>query len=255
MKTITLTSPYTKGPEVKEVQNLLKKNPYGSFYTQKIDGVFGPYTANACKEAKYWLGYGKNDITPIAGDPLTQYLSGQKKLPLTNRLRRDQRLKAHEAADKDFRKVALEVAIGEIGTKENPPNSNRVLYSDWYGLVGPWCAMFVTWCYTKAGNKHFDPKKARWAYCPFMVADARNNRNGLKMVSAAEVKPGDIVLFDWQGDGVSDHVGLFEGWKKKGSTFTAIEGNTSLSDNSNGGQVMRRDRKIKEVICFARVLD
>ena len=255
MKTLTLTSPYTKGAEVKEVQGLLKKNPYGSFYTQKIDGVFGPYTANACKEAKYWLGYSNKDITPIAGDPLTQYLDGSKKLPLLNRARRDQRLKAAAAADSNFRKVALDVAIGEIGTKESPANSNKVIYSDWYGLTGPWCAMFVTWCYTKAGSKHFDPNKARWAYCPFMVADARNSRNGLKMISAAEVKPGDIVLFDWQGDGVSDHVGLFEGWKKKNSTFTAIEGNTSLTDNSNGGEVMRRDRKIKDVICFARVLD
>lgn len=251
---ITLTSPYTKNAEVKALQGLLKKNAYGTFYTQKVDSIFGPYTANACKTAKFWLGYGKNDITPTANATLIAYLNGSKKLPVLNRYRRDQRLKAQNLQDKDFRQKALNMAIDFLGVKESPANSNRVLFSDWYGLVGPWCAMFVTYCYHHSGSKAFDKSKARWAYCPFMVSDARNARNGLKMVSKDEVKPGDVVLFDWQGDGTSDHVGLFEGWKKKGSTFTAIEGNTSLTDNSNGGEVMRRDRNVKNVICFARVI-
>jgi hypothetical protein len=36
--------------------------------------------------------------------------------------------------------------------------------------------------------------------------------------------------------------------------FTAVEGNTSTSDNSNGGQVMRRDRnKNQQGTVFVRV--
>src|SRR5262252_5192294 len=42
----------------------------------------------------------------------------------------------------DLRVVALNRAIGQIGTKENPANSNQCPYTQWYGMVGPWCAMF-----------------------------------------------------------------------------------------------------------------
>jgi hypothetical protein len=253
MKTITLTSPYTKGAEVKELQKALAKNPYGNFYAAKVDGVFGPFTSNACKEAKYWLGYPKDRINGIAGDPLMSYLNGSKKLPLWHRRRRNARIKIAERQDKTMAAKALKKAISYIGVKESPPNSNRVLFSDWYQMIGPWCAMFVTYCYVDAGSKAFQ-RGSRWAYCPYMVNDARAERNGLKMIKASEVKPGDVVLFDWQGDGVSDHVGIFEKWTKKNSKFTCIEGNTSTSSNSDGGQVMRRDRDVKSVACFARVL-
>ena len=36
--------------------------------------------------------------------------------------------------------------------------------------------------------------------------------------------PGDIVFFDWDGDGVSDHVGIVESCD--GSTVRTIEGNS-----------------------------
>ena len=253
MKTISLTSPYTRGPEVKELQKLLSKNEYGKFYTEKIDGIFGPYTANACKEAKYWLGYKQESINSTAGLALVEFLNGSKKLPLLNRRRRANRIKIAEEQDKSMGAKALAKAVSYLGVKESPANSNRVLFSHWYGLIGPWCAMFVTYCYVDAGSKAFQ-KGSRWAYCPFMVNDARSERNGLKMIKPADAKPGDVVLFDWQGDGVSDHVGIFEKWVKKGSTFKCIEGNTSTSSNSDGGEVMRRDRNVKSVICFARVL-
>lgn len=248
----------TKGPEVKALQSALKENQYGSFYKDKVDGIFGTYTSNAVKSAKFWLGYPENEIKGFAADPLMDYLTGKKQLPLIYGARRRVRLKDAEkkAAEQTLGEKALASAITHIGTKESPANSNIVMFSKWYGLIGPWCAMFVTYNYqVGAGSKAFNPKAARWAYCPFMVSDARAGRNGLKEVSAANVRPGDIVLFDWQGDGVSDHVGIFEKWSDgKKNKFTCIEGNTSLNNNSNGGQVMRRDRTKKEVICFARVL-
>ena len=41
----------------------------------------------------------------------------------------------------------------ELGTLESPPNSNRTKYGAWYGFDGfPWCAMFVSWVYDKAGS-------------------------------------------------------------------------------------------------------
>jgi len=253
MKTLTLTSPQTKGPEVKKLQNLLKKNSYGSFYKNKVDGIFGTYTAASIKTAKYWLGYPDKDIQGFAADPLFSYLDGTRELPLLYKQRRKSRLA--QKPEVGIGEKALASAISFIGVKESPANSNIVMFSKWYGIIGAWCAMFVTYNFEFAAkSKAFSKNAGRWAYCPFMVADAKASRNGIKEVSAANVQPGDVVLYDWDKDGVADHVGIFEAWTdKKKTKFTAIEGNTSLGDNSNGGQVMRRDRTVKDTICFVRV--
>jgi hypothetical protein len=66
--------------------------------------------------------------------------------------------------------------------------------------------------------------------------------------------PGDLVCYDWEGNGVADHVGLFEAWTDKSAgKFTAIEGNTAVGNDSNGGKVMRRDRTRSNVQAFVHV--
>lgn len=139
------------------------------------------------------------------------------------------------------RSLALACATGEIGTAESPSGSNRNKYGKWYGMDGvPWCAIFCTWAYLTVDpqNKSF-VKGSRWAYCPYIVADARAGRHGLRTTD--DPLPGDLVVYDWSGDTVYDHVGLFQAWVGH-DHFTAIEGNTSAASNSNGGQVMERTR-------------
>jgi surface antigen len=75
-----------------------------------------------------------------------------------------------------------------------------------------------------------------FAYCPYGVTWFKN-----KGWWYTTPKVGDVVFYDWQGDGVSDHVGIVEKVNPNGS-IVAIEGNTSVGNNSNGGQVMRRER-------------
>lgn len=256
MKTLNLTSPLTKSPEVKKLQNALKTNKYDSFYKDKVDGIFGTYTANAVKSAKYWLGYPENEILGYAADPLLDYLEGKRDLPILYKARRKSRINKYvKNPSTVLRADALVNAIPLIGIKEDPAGSNIVMFSKWYGLIGAWCAMFVTYNYSMVGSKAFDKNASRWAYCPFLLADAKAGRNWVKEVSATNVAPGDVVLYDWDGDGVADHVGLFEKWSdKKKTKFTAIEGNTSVGNDSNGGEVMRRDRSKKDVIGFVRVL-
>ena len=156
-----------------------------------------------------------------------------------------------------LRELALEQAITQLGVKENPPDSNRVLYSDWYGMVGPWCAMFVTWCYETAGDSPAFIRGSRFAYVPYLVSDARGARYGLSVTG--QPTAGDAVCYAWGSSGASseefDHVGLFEQWTGA-HTFTAIEGNTSTSNNSNGGEVMRRTRDVNgQGTVFVRVLE
>ena len=155
-------------------------------------------------------------------------------------------------ASKTAAQTRLDKAITQIGTKENPANSNRCLYTSWYGIVGPWCAMFATWCYETEGDSPAFVKGSRFAYVPYIVSDAQNNRYGLNITSSPI--PGDLVCYDWDGSEY-DHVGLFESGNS--STWKAVEGNTSTSNNSNGGEVMRRDRSRSQMtrVCFVRVAE
>lgn len=57
----------------------------------------------------------------------------------------------------------------------------------------------------------------------------------------AKRKKGDIVLFDFNHNGTSDHIGVIVAVNKNGSIDT-IEGNTSAGSNTNGGQVQKRTR-------------
>src|SRR6516164_419874 len=141
----------------------------------------------------------------------------------------------------DARSVELiNAAFDRFKGKESPANSNQCKYTSWYGMVGPWCAMFVTWCDQTGANPTTSFKQAsRYAYVPYIVSDARMGYNGLSITS--DPKPGDLVCFDWDWNGEFDHVGIFEKWTSK-PNFQAIEGNTSSSNNSNGGEVMRRTR-------------
>ncbi len=153
---------------------------------------------------------------------------------------------------KTIREQALAKAVSQLGYAESPAGSNLTKFGAWYGMDGnPWCAMFVTWAYLQAGPSKSFVKGARWAYCPYVVADARAGRNGL--TTTDDPIPGDLVVYDWQRDTIYDHIGIVEKVTGK-NTFDAIEGNTSTSNNSNGGQVMRRSRTTSDAgIVFVRV--
>lgn len=138
----------------------------------------------------------------------------------------------------------IEIAEKEIGYSEVPANSNKTKYGKWFGLDGvAWCGMFVSWCYDKAGlplgNIGFTK-----GFAGCQTAVAHYSKKG--KVTKTPV-PGDIVFFDWNGDGRYDHTGLFVK-DIDGTSFETIEGNTSLTNQSNGGQVMRRKRKYAGVL-------
>lgn len=260
MDTLGLTTPLRTGEEVEHAQRLLaddgNRSRFGNFHPGPADGEFGEMTARACKRAKYWLGYPTAKIAGTYGDRLDGFLTGRRDLPYLYVLRRARRKR--RAARTPLREKALARARSQIGVKESPAGSNNVLYSRWYRGISPangwaWCAMFVTWCYVLEGAKGF-ARGSRWAYTPFMLFDARAGRNGLAVVR--DPQPGDVVLYDW--DKLSGppamHVGLFERWTDRGAgRFTAIEGNTAVGNDSNGGAVMRRDRSTSQVAAFVHV--
>jgi len=244
MRTLTLTTPLTRGPSVGLAQQTLKNHGY---FVGQIDKVFGEITARACSEAKYKLGYATKDIKPTYGNDLEAYLTGKKKPNPFMRVRAAQRAKKKPLAD-----AVISVARQYIGVKESPPNSNRVMFSDWYGIVGPWCAMFVTYCFVTAGSKAFE-KGNRYAYCPFVLDAARHNL-GMRIIGEHEASRGDIVLFCWDGSGVPQHIGIVLTPVTPSGTFTTIEGNTSGNSPADGGEVAIRNQTTSVVVAFIRVV-
>lgn len=155
-----------------------------------------------------------------------------------------------------LRVKALNIALKEQGVKETPPNSNtgprvrEYQSSTTLGGTGwPWCAAFVCWSYTQAGHKF-----TGWntAYVPDYVSAAKSRKGGLSVVSPAQVIPGDLVCFDWDANGECDHIGIVQ-TKVTNNGFRSIEGNTAEGNDSNGGEVMLRERSVNSVGCFIRV--
>lgn len=131
-------------------------------------------------------------------------------------------------------KKILEIARAEIGVSESPNGSNRQKYGEAYGWNGvAWCAIFVWWCLHQAGADALLPKKT--ASCWELMNEAK--RKGLWVTS--DFKPGDILIYQF---GASYHTGICE--SVSGNVVTAIEGNTGVGNDANGGMVMRRKRSI-----------
>lgn len=138
----------------------------------------------------------------------------------------------------------LATARSQAGISESPPYSNRTPYTAWYGLVGPWCAMFVSWVFWHAGHPLPAIRTSKgFAYCPDIVSWAK--RNGLWRDRTVRPRPGWIVLFDFPGDGVNrpSHVGIVEQVLPDGRIST-WEGNTSSGGGRDGGSVVNHRRSV-----------
>ena len=92
-------------------------------------------------------------------------------------------------------------------------------YWSWYGFNSrvEWCATFVSYVADKA-----NVKMERFAYCPTGINNFKANNQWQD--GGVEPKSGAVIFFDWNGDGVSDHVGIVE--KFENNTVHTIEGNS-----------------------------
>lgn len=147
----------------------------------------------------------------------------------------------------------IDIAFAEVGQKESPKNTNKTKYGKWFGLDGlAWCGIFCSWVYAQAGFALGNIGYTKgFAGCQSAVAH-------FKKTGEVTYNPqvGDLVFFDWNGDGRYDHVGIFNGWAVKGVSFYTVEGNTAVGNDSNGGTVMSRTRKnVNVLFVHPKVLD
>lgn len=112
----------------------------------------------------------------------------------------------------------VSVAMGQIG------NSGGQKFWNWYGFDSrvEWCACFVSWCADQSGLIE-SGKVPKFSLCSSGVSwfQGKNKwQSGGTTPSA-----GMIIFFDWNYDGISDHVGIVEKYED-GRVYT-IEGNSS----------------------------
>ena len=118
----------------------------------------------------------------------------------------------------------VEVALTQLGNEGGQP------YWSWYGFDGrvEWCACFVSWCADQCGyiESGIIPK---FSGC----VDGANwfKGNGQWQDRNYEPQAGDIIFFDWEGDGETDHVGIVE--KCENGVVYTVEGNSGDACRQN----------------------
>ena len=144
----------------------------------------------------------------------------------------------------------LTKAESQIGIAENPSGSNKVKYNTAYygrevsGADYPWCCAFIWWLFNecKASSLYYGGKKT--ASCTTLM-------NYYKKTGQFSKTPqvGCLVFYNWGKGTTAQHIGIVT---EVGSGYIkAIEGNTALGNDSNGGQVMERTRYTSQILGYA----
>lgn len=117
------------------------------------------------------------------------------------------------------------IAVAENGYVETGNNNTK--YGEWFGLNNePWCAVFVSWCASKAGIP--ESGLARAASAGDFIYQAKTNGKGAYHAKGSGYTPkiGDLFIVDYRGGSSAQHVGIVASIGS-GATFTSIEGNSS----------------------------
>ena len=100
-----------------------------------------------------------------------------------------------------------------------------------------WCNAFVTYVFQKTDNAGLYCNGKKETYCPHSIQWCKKNLAQLPLYLAM---PMDIIYFDWDRNGVPNHIGFVRDHKDTASIYT-IEGNT------DGGKVANKTRPAKYV--------
>ena len=168
----------------------------------------------------------------------------------------------------NYRTDLLSIARTQLGYTESSDNyivnedqtiRGYTRYGDWYGdKYGDWCAMFLSFClnYAEVEGMPLDSDCQNWIQ---NLSDETQDLYRTKDVY--DPRPGDLIFFDWNGDGLANHVGLVERLEENenGIVLTTLEGNSSnrvktntygIDDNSILGYAML---PFREVVCIAEI--
>ena len=116
------------------------------------------------------------------------------------------------------------VALSQVGNAGGQP------YWSWYGFNSrvEWCACFVSWCANECGyiENGIIPK---FAGC--IQGSEWFKERGQWQDGSFTPEAGHIIFFDWEGDGLTDHVGIVE--RVENGTVYTVEGNSGDACRQN----------------------
>ncbi|MPM02097.1 hypothetical protein SDC9_48342 [bioreactor metagenome] len=148
----------------------------------------------------------------------------------------------------------LSIAAKYIGVKEDPPDSNRVIFNTAYygrevsGSSYPWCCVFQWYIFHEAEASELFYGGGKTASCTTLMNYAKKTGQFI----TTGYRPGDLALFNWDKlKSSAQHIGIIESVNSDG-TLNTIEGNTAIGNDSNGGEVMRRVRYLPYVVGAVR---
>ena len=153
----------------------------------------------------------------------------------------------------DIKKL-MQLCEADVGYKEGTNNDTK--FGVWYGLNHqPWCAMSASNKYYAAGMINAVAPKNKpkgFASCAEWLKYLTNNH---QLVPVGQARAGDIIFYDWQGDGIADHVGTCKGNNTTLKYLNVYEGNTSsgsVGSQSNGDGYYLRKRSYATIMAVAR---
>lgn len=122
------------------------------------------------------------------------------------------------------------IASAELGVREQPSGSNDGPRIAEYRTatrgagVGPWCAYFTSWVTAQAGVP-IGPDGRGEGWVPNVERWGRDTGRWIPSGQGSAMA-GDLVIFDRNGDGLTDHIGVVTGVRSDGGIET-VEGNSS----------------------------
>lgn len=99
-----------------------------------------------------------------------------------------------------------------------------------------WCNAFVSYIFAKSGNASLYCGGKKQTYCPTSIKLCKKD---MAMIPMYLAMPMDVIYFDWDKNGVPNHIGFVRAHNTCDSIYT-IEGNTS-------NKVMNKTRPAKYV--------
>lgn len=101
-------------------------------------------------------------------------------------------------------------------------NEGGLKYCEWYGYPYrvEWCVIFVSWCADQCGYLDEGVLPKMEGVLP--LVDWFRERDQWQYRDY-EPNPGDLIFYDWENDGIADHVGIVE--RVENGLIYSVEGN------------------------------
>lgn len=136
-----------------------------------------------------------------------------------------------------------QIGVMETGTNDGP-EIREYLKTTNVSFSAPWCAAFVSYCYTVNG---VDNPRSAWSPSYFLTSKLIN----LKITQPLRA---DVFGVWYNNLGRIAHIGFIDQWPRQGDYFISVEGNTNNNGSREGNGVYKKRRSKRSAYKIARYI-